>query len=213
MVAVLEIGAFGMSFARSRWFVCAHAPCPPVTSLAAGRIGDSLGRRGTLFVGAVVFALGGAIQTLTSGFWVMVFGRIIAGFGVGLLSYVGYPTAAANLLTRCTGPSFPSIKAKSHHPITYVLRSTALALAKQCNFSAARSRAWNSQSISSAMHRPLYVFCWLTCAHSWLTKAQWIDYFCSFFESDMSWRIPLSVQCIIGALLAAGSLTMPESPR
>ena len=57
-----------------------------VTSLAAGRIGDSLGRRGTLFVGAVVFALGGAIQTLTPGFWIMVVGRIVAGFGVGLLS-------------------------------------------------------------------------------------------------------------------------------
>ena len=57
-----------------------------VTSIAAGRIGDTLGRRGTLFVGAVVFALGGAIQTLTPGFWIMVVGRIVAGFGVGLLS-------------------------------------------------------------------------------------------------------------------------------
>lgn len=43
--------------------------------------------------------------------------------------------------------------------------------------------------------------------------SQWIDYFCSFIESDLSWRIPLSVQCIIGTLLAVGSLMIPESPR
>lgn len=57
-----------------------------VTSLAAGRIGDSIGRRGTLFSGAVVFALGGALQTFTNGFNMMCAGRIVSGFGVGLLS-------------------------------------------------------------------------------------------------------------------------------
>jgi MFS family permease len=59
-----------------------------VTSIAAGRVGDLIGRRGTLFVGAVVFTLGGAVQTFTVGFWSMVTGRIISGFGVGLLSSV-----------------------------------------------------------------------------------------------------------------------------
>jgi MFS family permease len=47
-----------------------------------------MGRRGTLFVGAVVFTIGGAVQTFTLGFWSMIVGRIISGFGVGLLSYV-----------------------------------------------------------------------------------------------------------------------------
>ena len=42
---------------------------------------------------------------------------------------------------------------------------------------------------------------------------QWIDYFCSFIENDMSWRIPLFIQVIIGAILATGSLLIPESPR
>lgn len=32
-------------------------------------------------------------------------------------------------------------------------------------------------------------------------------------ESDLSWRVPLFIQCVIGAILAAGSLVMPESPR
>jgi MFS family permease len=67
MVAVLEIGAF-------------------FTSIAAGRVGDMIGRRGTLFIGAVIFTIGGAVQTFTVGFWSMVVGRIVSGCGVGLLS-------------------------------------------------------------------------------------------------------------------------------
>jgi len=47
-----------------------------------------MGRKGTLFTGAVVFTIGGAVQTFTLGYWTMVLGRIVSGFGVGLLSYV-----------------------------------------------------------------------------------------------------------------------------
>ena len=42
---------------------------------------------------------------------------------------------------------------------------------------------------------------------------QWIDYFCSYIESNLSWQIPLFIQCVIGIILAVGSLLMPESPR
>ncbi|OJJ44201.1 hypothetical protein ASPZODRAFT_154151 [Penicilliopsis zonata CBS 506.65] len=41
----------------------------------------------------------------------------------------------------------------------------------------------------------------------------WVDYFCSFIDSNYSWRLPLLCQCIMGALLGAGSLIMCESPR
>ncbi|KAI9823105.1 MAG: hypothetical protein M1826_000256 [Phylliscum demangeonii] len=41
----------------------------------------------------------------------------------------------------------------------------------------------------------------------------WVDYFCSFIESDHAWRIPLLMQCFMGALLALGSLVICESPR
>lgn len=57
-----------------------------MTSVAAGRVGDTIGRKGTLFVGAVVFTVGGVIQTFTIGFWTIILGRVISGFGVGLLS-------------------------------------------------------------------------------------------------------------------------------
>ncbi|KAJ6186332.1 hypothetical protein N7519_007633 [Penicillium mononematosum] len=41
----------------------------------------------------------------------------------------------------------------------------------------------------------------------------WVDYFCSFIDSDYSWRLPLLFQCIMGALLGLGSLVICESPR
>lgn len=41
----------------------------------------------------------------------------------------------------------------------------------------------------------------------------WVDYFCSYIESNYSWRVPLALQCVMGALLALGSLLICESPR
>ncbi|KAI9903208.1 hypothetical protein N3K66_002560 [Trichothecium roseum] len=41
----------------------------------------------------------------------------------------------------------------------------------------------------------------------------WVDYGCGFIESDMSWRVPLFMQCVMGALLGLGSLIIVESPR
>jgi len=41
----------------------------------------------------------------------------------------------------------------------------------------------------------------------------WVDYFCGFIDNNMSWRIPLLMQCIMGALLGIGSLIIVESPR
>merc|ERR1711939_431302 len=41
----------------------------------------------------------------------------------------------------------------------------------------------------------------------------WVDYFCSFIQSDYAWRVPLLMQCVMGALLGFGSLIICESPR
>lgn len=41
----------------------------------------------------------------------------------------------------------------------------------------------------------------------------WVDYFCSFIPTNWSWRLPLLMQCVMGALLATGSLLICESPR
>lgn len=69
MVAVLEIGAL-------------------VTSLACGQLADTFGRKAIIFWGASVFSIGGAIQTLSTSYTIMVLGRITAGLGVGAMSFV-----------------------------------------------------------------------------------------------------------------------------
>lgn len=45
------------------------------------------------------------------------------------------------------------------------------------------------------------------------TTSVWVDYGCSFINNDWSWRIPLLMQVVMGALLAMGSMVIPESPR
>ncbi|KIO08375.1 hypothetical protein M404DRAFT_22951 [Pisolithus tinctorius Marx 270] len=143
MVAVLELGAL-------------------TTSIAAGRVGDIIGRKGTLFIGALVFTIGGAIQTFTTGFYVMIIGRVVSGFGVGLLSTIV--------------PIYQS-------------------------------------EISPPNHRGALACMEFTGNIVGYASSVWTDYFCSFIDSDLSWRIPLFIQCVIGGILAAGSLVMPESPR
>lgn len=41
----------------------------------------------------------------------------------------------------------------------------------------------------------------------------WVDYFCSYIKSNWAWRVPLLMQCVMGAMLALGSLLICESPR
>ncbi|KAI0154353.1 putative MFS monosaccharide transporter [Xylariaceae sp. FL1272] len=45
------------------------------------------------------------------------------------------------------------------------------------------------------------------------TTSVWVDYFCGYIQSDYSWRVPLLMQCVMGALLGLGSLVIVESPR
>lgn len=69
MVAILEVGAF-------------------ISSISVGRIGDVLGRRKTILYGAIIFTIGGALQSFATGMPMMMVGRITAGLGVGALSTI-----------------------------------------------------------------------------------------------------------------------------
>lgn len=69
MVAILEVGAL-------------------VSSLCIGRLGDLWGRRRTILYGAIVFTVGGLMQTFAFAFWVLLVGRVISGLGVGMLSTI-----------------------------------------------------------------------------------------------------------------------------
>lgn len=51
----------------------------------AGPMGDMLGRKWTILIGAVVFILGGGLQTGARNLAYLYAGRAIAGLGVGIL--------------------------------------------------------------------------------------------------------------------------------
>lgn len=54
----------------------------------AGPTGDMLGRRWTILVGALLFLLGGSIQTAAQTIHWLYGGRAIAGLGVGFLTMI-----------------------------------------------------------------------------------------------------------------------------
>jgi MFS family permease len=108
------------------------------------------GRRGTLFAGAVVFSIGGAVQTFTTGFKVMVVGRIISGFGVGLLSYVRILLVVLliNPLFRTIVPIYQSEVSPPNHvgtPGRHIHACTEVI------YSGERLLVWNLPEIFSAM--------------------------------------------------------------
>ncbi|KAF1954344.1 general substrate transporter [Byssothecium circinans] len=57
-------------------------------AFAAGMLADALGRRLTIMIGALVFCLGGALQTGAQALSYLYSGRAIAGLGVGVLCMI-----------------------------------------------------------------------------------------------------------------------------
>lgn len=143
MVAILEVGAF-------------------VSSLSIGRIGDMLGRRRSILYGALIFVVGGALQTFANGMAMMLLGRIIAGLGVGVLSTIV--------------PVYQS-------------------------------------EISPPHNRGKLACIEFTGNIAGYAASVWVDYFCSYIKGNWAWRLPLLMQCVMGGLLAGGSLLICESPR
>lgn len=54
----------------------------------AGPLGDKFGRRMTILIGALIFCLGGALQTGAQALSYLYSGRAIAGLGVGVLCMI-----------------------------------------------------------------------------------------------------------------------------
>jgi len=67
-----------------------------VGSLAGGELADRLGRRKALVVAAALFAAGAAIEAMAPGVAILVVGRLVVGFGVGVAA-VAAPLYAAEL--------------------------------------------------------------------------------------------------------------------
>jgi MFS family permease len=69
VVAIFELGAWSTTYPTS-WFM------------------DRIGRRWTIMIGALIFIIGGTLQTASVTMVQILLGRLIAGFGIGFLSTV-----------------------------------------------------------------------------------------------------------------------------
>jgi MFS family permease len=88
---------------------------------AAGPMGDKLGRRMTILCGALVFILGGALQTGAQALSYLYSGRLIAGVGVGILVMI-IPVYQAEL-------AHPDIRGRITALVQFMLGIGALAAA------------------------------------------------------------------------------------
>jgi MFS family permease len=76
-------------------------------ALAAGVLAEKLGRRPTIIWAAALFTVGALIESLAPGTGVMVVGRLVVGFGVGVASLAAPLYAAEMAPTRLRGRSSP----------------------------------------------------------------------------------------------------------
>lgn len=184
-----------------------------VTSIAAGRIGDILGRRRTLLIGACVFVTGGFLQTIATSYYTLVFGRFVSGAGVGLLSYVhhSFPTRTEATLFQ-HHRSYISERNLSPDTCGWPV---SLSITPANDFFPKRGKLACIEFTGNICGYAFSVVRNLTLAFLTMsmTSMQWVDYFASFLRSNHSWRLPLLLQCIIGCVLALGTFFIPESPR
>lgn len=74
-----------------------------VGALVAGVLADKLGRRVTILLAAILFTLGALLEALAPGTTVLVIGRLVVGFGVGVASVAAPLYAAEQAPTRLRG--------------------------------------------------------------------------------------------------------------
>jgi len=74
-----------------------------VGALVAGVLADKIGRRFTILLAAILFTLGALLEALAPGTTVLVIGRLVVGFGVGVASVAAPLYAAEQAPTRLRG--------------------------------------------------------------------------------------------------------------
>lgn len=57
-------------------------------ALAGGNIADWIGRRFSIMIACVIFSIGVILQVASTAIPLLVVGRVVAGFGVGLVSAI-----------------------------------------------------------------------------------------------------------------------------
>lgn len=133
-----------------------------IGALIGGGIAERIGRRMTIMLSCLVFAIGVAVQVASTTVGALVAGRLVAGLGVGGVSSV---------------------------VVLYV------------------------SEISPRRIRGLLVSVYQWAVTIGLLVASGVDQGCKYLETSASYRIPIGLQFIWAAILAAGLYLLPESPR
>ena len=76
----------GASTAQVQWLLASYSLTFGLGLVPGGRLGDAFGRRGLFVAGLAVFIVGGCTAAGATGVWWVVAGRVIQGFGAGLIS-------------------------------------------------------------------------------------------------------------------------------
>ncbi|KAJ5912012.1 Major facilitator-type transporter ecdD [Penicillium subrubescens] len=133
-----------------------------IGALLGGAVSENIGRRLTIMLSCLIFAIGVAVQVATVTVGGLVAGRFVAGLGVGGVSAT---------------------------VILYV------------------------SEISPRKVRGLLVSAYQWAITIGLLVASGVDQGCKDLDSRSSYRIPIGLQFIWAAILAAGLFLLPESPR
>ena len=75
------VGDLHLDFTQAQWIFCVYSVVLVVALIAAGRIGDRIGRRTILTLGAVVFIAGALLAASADTAGPLIWGRIVQGIG------------------------------------------------------------------------------------------------------------------------------------
>ena len=71
--------------AQLAWLVSVFPLCCACTAIISGSLSDTLSRRYSILVGALLFTLGGGLQAFADSTTTLLAGRVLGGFAVGIL--------------------------------------------------------------------------------------------------------------------------------
>lgn len=152
-------------------------------AIAAFILGDKLGRRRTIALGLICNVVGAILQTLSWHLSQMVTGRLVNGFGIGLVS-----TMSPVYLSEC---------AKSH------VRGMLMAVGACCNV-----LCFCIANCKSMLRFLVFSLAFLTDA-----LLVGISYGLYYQNNAFQWRFPLGFQLIFPMVITPIWFLVPESPR
>uniref|UniRef100_M1AVD1 Mannitol transporter n=1 Tax=Solanum tuberosum TaxID=4113 RepID=M1AVD1_SOLTU len=164
-----------------------------VGAAIAGRTSDWIGRRYTIILASLIFFVGAILMGFAPNYWFLMFGRFVAGIGVGYALMIAPVYTAEVAPASCRGffTSFPEVfingDSKPHAPTSFLLLLAPPSPSSVLLHNKGKNIGVLLGYISN------YAF--------------------SKLPTKLGWRFMLGIGVIPSVLLGIGVLAMPESPR